>query len=120
MREGLLMAKNQRLQMDLDSVDPNPPGTPRTQRQLFLEPSFWEVLDGVTEFHADAHRRIGAKVLSRNDIIEHYLQMIVKAYWNDKGLTQEQSKDPELRKEALDKYVARLRKAHGLPPEEKK
>lgn len=70
------------------------PKRKKEERRVFLEPELWTALTRAATFHekvfGELHRLKGLKAddaqkLSRNDIIEGFLEWALAEYWNDKG-----------------------------------
>lgn len=62
------------------------PKTKREERRVFLDPSLWEELSDVAEFHSEVFAAMGAQEkVSRNDLIESFLTWAMESYWEDKG-----------------------------------
>lgn len=55
-------------------------------RQVFLPEKMWEELKEAARFHGDAFKHLGStEGVSRNDLIDAFLQWALDAYWDDKG-----------------------------------
>lgn len=85
------------------------PKKKKEERRVFLEPELWAELTRAAEFHerafAELHRLKGLKAddaqkVSRNDIVEGFLEWACKEYWKDKGGEPRDPKSDEYAKKA--------------------
>lgn len=62
------------------------PRKKRTDKRVFLDDALWDRLTDTAEFHSEVFKMMGAdEAVSRNDIIEAFLEWADNAYWEDKG-----------------------------------
>lgn len=62
------------------------PDEKKIDRKVFLVPEQWERLSAIAEFHGLAFKKMGRdQSVSRNDIIENFLQWAEDEYWAEKG-----------------------------------
>lgn len=80
----------------------------RIDKRVFLFRDLWERLSEVAEFHSDTFKAADrAESVSRNDIIEDFLEWAEERYWADKGGKPVSDSD---RAKKLEAFAERLKK----------
>ena len=75
------------------------PGTPR---QVYLPKEMWERLKLAAKFHSDVFKRMGStEGVSRNDLIEDWLDWAEGMYWEQVGGPPTSPKDREAKLEKM-------------------
>lgn len=89
----------------------------KTARQVFLEPGMWDRLSAVSDFTSAAWKRVNPKSLaiSRNTVIEEFLEYALARYWEDKG-GEPKTESERLRK--IEPYAETLKKQGRKPDAE--
>lgn len=63
---------------------PTPKAT--VSRSVFLTEEAWDELADAARFHSETFKRLGSKEgVSRNDMIDAFLEWALGSYWEDKG-----------------------------------
>jgi len=84
------------------------PKPKREERRVFLAPEQWARLSKVADFHSEVFEKLGAdEKVSRNDIIESFLEWAERAYWEERGGRPTGVKD---RAEKIERYAEELRR----------
>jgi hypothetical protein len=62
------------------------PQPTRPDKRVFLPEEMWSALSRAAEFHEEAFKKMGRdEAVSRNRIIENFLEWALDTYWEDKG-----------------------------------
>jgi hypothetical protein len=58
----------------------------RDEKRVFLLPEMWAELEDTANFHSEAYAELKMRqALSRNELIEGFLEWALKSFWDDKG-----------------------------------
>lgn len=62
------------------------PNKATVARQVFLTEKMWEELKEAARFHSDLFKELkSSEGVSRNDLIDFFLEWALEAYWKEKG-----------------------------------
>lgn len=91
-------------------LPPHREGEERTPRSVFLFLQQWDDLTEAADFHSEAFKAIDTKnpAVSRNDLIENFLQWALAVYWEE-NVGGKPKGDAE-RKVKLAAFVEKLKK----------
>lgn len=88
----------------------------RPDKRVFLSEELWTHLSAAARFHEETFKKMGREqAVSRNDIIENFLEWALETYWDDKGGEPTKSD----RESKIAAFAARLEKEETARAKEK-